>query len=160
MKNYKIDFEKQTLTITKDFAERAENINSEEYSILMKVRNDFPNMKVLNYSHKAPKRANKNKGLTYTRMENYIRLFDNAEELLKMFELVKRASKIQKNSYLFVNQWFLATFPDFFEMPTVENGKMIALLPLHSSENSHEGQQNSSYVMCAMIKDVEKGGAA
>ena len=41
MKNYKIDFEKQTVTITKDFAERAENINSEEYNILMKVRKDF-----------------------------------------------------------------------------------------------------------------------
>ena len=55
MKNYKIDFEKQTVTITKDFAERAENINSEEYNILMKVRKDFPNMKVLNYSHRSPR---------------------------------------------------------------------------------------------------------
>lgn len=160
MKNYKIDFEKQTVIITKDFAERAENINSEEYNILMKVRKDFPNMKVLNYSHRSPKKANKNKGLTYNRMETYIKLFDNAEELLKMFELVKRASLVQNNSYLFVKKWFLATFPDFLEMPNVENGKLIALLPLHAAEENQDGEPNEKYVMCAVLKNVDKNGVA
>lgn len=156
MKNYKIDFEKQTLTITKEFAERARNINSEEYSILMRVKSDFPDMRILKYTHKSPKKASGNKSISYKKMESYMKLFDNADELLKMFELVKRASLSQKNSYMFVKKWFLSTFPDFFEVPAMENGKLIALLPLHSSDNKKEGE----YVMCAMLKNIDKDGAA
>lgn len=57
-------------------------------------------------------------------MEDYIKLYDNADELLKMFTLVKAVSKIQKNKFKYVYNWFIAQFPNYTELPNIRNGKL------------------------------------
>ena len=46
MKNYKFDFNTQTLTITKDFAQKMMNPTSTEYQIYIQLRKDFPNFQM------------------------------------------------------------------------------------------------------------------
>ena len=78
--NYRIDFTKMTLTMTADFALKAYDPTTEEYEILTRLQRDFPRLRVVRKTHRSPKTANPAKGLTYDRMEKYIRLFDNADE--------------------------------------------------------------------------------
>lgn len=115
---YKIDFAKQTFTMTKEFADKANNPSSKEFKILATVMGQFPGLTVLNRTHRKAKTVNKNKGLTYEAMDKYIKTFDNKDELLEMFETVKDASKVQTNCYKYVKEWFLYQFPDYKEFPT------------------------------------------
>ena len=66
------------------------------------------------------------KGLTYTKMEKYIRLHENANDLLIAFSTIKEVGRTQNNAYNFVYNWFMTQFPDYGEMPEIKNGKLIA----------------------------------
>ena len=82
--NYRIDFTKMTLTMTAEFADNAYNPTTEEYAILTRLQKDFPQLRVVRKTHRSPKTANPAKGLTFDRMEKYILLHENADELIDL----------------------------------------------------------------------------
>lgn len=127
MKNYKMNFQKKTLVITKEFAARALNSpNSEEAMIMAQCRNLCPDLKIEYRTRKASSTPNKMKGMTYKKMEEYIMLYDNSEELLNAFHLVKKLSMIQSNKYQYVYSWFTKQFPNYNDLPSFTNGKLYA----------------------------------
>ena len=121
--NYRIDFTKMTLTMTADFALKAYDPTTEEYEILTRLQRDFPRLRVVRKTHRSPKTANPAKGLTYERMEKYIRLFDNADELTDQFQKVKSADR----GYQFVKAWFVKQFPHYKDVPEFKNGKLYVV---------------------------------
>ena len=129
MKNYKIDFAANTMTITKDFAIAASDPTTPEFEILAKFKAAYPGMKIVHKTCRPSKskKARADKGLTYERMERYIRLHENSDELIENFEMVKALAAQQKNSYLFTKNWFMQQFPDYGELPTINHGKIYVL---------------------------------
>ena len=125
MKNYSMNFATKTFTMTKDFAKRAMIPNSEESAILLHMQSICPNLKITYKSHKTSAK-NPRKGLTFAKMENYIRLFDNADELLLAFSTVKAIADVQANKYDYVYKWFISQFPNYKELPELTNGKLSA----------------------------------
>lgn len=124
MKDYKMNLATNTLTISREFARKAtESPNSRECQIITHCRSLCPNLKIAYYTRKNSKTKAYN-SLTYKKMEDYIKLYDNADELLKMFTLVKAVSKIQKNKFKYVYNWFIAQFPNYTELPNIRNGKL------------------------------------
>jgi len=143
-KNYAIDFTTRTLTINKDFAEALNDPASNETRILSQYMTMFPDLRVVRRSHKPSKKNREDKGLTYGKMRKYISLHENAEELLKMFELVVELARTQNNSFLYTKTWFLAQFPKFYDQPEFVNGKLkpaIAVLPPKGQEESQNDTQ-------------------
>ena len=132
-KNYKIDFTTMTLTMSKSFAEAAYNPSSAEYKTLKRLQNDFPNLTIAKRTHRSPKTANPNKGLTYEKMERYIKVYDNASDLLAMFDKVKEIASAQSNGYSIVKNWFFTQFPNYGKMPTLTDGKLI-VMPIAPSQ--------------------------
>lgn len=118
MKNYKIDFVSNTLTITKAFEDAASIPGTEEYKLFQKIRADFPGIQIIRKTRRPSKSAPKYKNLTYANMEKYMKVFQNAAELLAQFEIVKAQSQAQTNHYNFVKDWFVAQFPSYRELPT------------------------------------------
>ena len=94
MKNntYKIDFVNNTLTMSKAFEDALNNPNSQEYKLFLQLRADFPGLTIIRKTRRAPKKARPNKNLTYKHMEQYMSVFENADELLAQFEVVKKCS--------------------------------------------------------------------
>ena len=121
--NYRIDFTTMTLTMTAEFADNAYNPTTDEYAILTRLQKDFPQLRVVRKTHRSPKTANPAKGLTYERMEKYIRLFDNADELMDQFQKVKSADR----GYQFVKAWVVKQFPHYKEVPEFKNGKLYVV---------------------------------
>ena len=125
MKNYKFDFTTKTLTITKAFADEAENPTTEEYAILMKFQQDFPNLKIVRKTHKTPSKYhtksgevynyNQYKNLSYENMERFIKALPEGESKTKVLEaynfLRNHAGFIQTNAYKKVREWFVEQFP-------------------------------------------------
>ena len=137
MTNYRFDFNTQTLTITKEFAKKMMDPTSTEYQIYIQLRNDFPNfqMKERTTNRKKP---NPYKGLTFAKMENYISLHENAEELLILFKAVKAAGNSQNNKTKYVADWFMSQFPNYKEMPVFnEKGKILYITPKQPEEKKN-----------------------
>ena len=126
--NYRIDFTKMTLTMTAEFADRAYDPSTEEYEILTRLQRDFPRLRVVRKTHRSPKTANPAKGLTYERMEKYIRLHENADELLDLFQKVQSAGR----GYPYVKAWFIKQFPNYKNVPDFKDGKLRVVEPVEA----------------------------
>ena len=131
MENYKIDFTTKTLTITKAFADKSEDPANEEYELLKKFLNDFPDLKILRKTHKTPKKyttmsgektkCNPYKNLTYKNMERFIKALPNGEskdKILEAYEYLRDiAGLIQTSAYKSVSDWFLTQFSEYRKNP-------------------------------------------
>ena len=82
MEKFTFDVISQTLTITAKFSAMMSNPESEEYKLVMRFRNDFPNLTIAKKTHKSATsyttksgekfNCNQFKNLTYDRMEKFI----------------------------------------------------------------------------------------
>ena len=128
MEKFSFDVVSQTLTITAKFAKMMNDTQSDEYKLVAKFRNDFPNLTITkkthksatNYTTKSGEKFNCNqfKNLTYDRMEKFISALPQSEGYLREYTFVKDfASAIQHNGYTLVRKWFVAQFPEFRKNP-------------------------------------------
>ena len=137
--NYKLDLAANTITLTKAFEEAAANMESAEYKMLLKLREDIPNIQIIRKTRRAPKTANPNRNLTYANMEKYMSVFKNAAELLEQFKIVKTMSKGQPNAYNYVKGWFVKQFPDYKALPDFTSGKLnVTVLTAEQWKKSNE----------------------
>lgn len=126
MKNYKINFTANTLIITKAFETAANTPTASEYKLLAQIKTDYPAMTITRKTHRSANVCNVSKGLTYAHMARYIKVYENAAELLERFEQVKELAAAQTNSYLYVKSWFVTQFPNYKALPDFTTIKPIA----------------------------------
>ena len=116
MTTMKINEKKNTIEITKTFAQKAARVGSPEYFELLEVRHNFPKFKVVVNQTKS---KDSFKGLTYDYMKKYILAHDDAEgsnmavfnELRGNGEEAEEA-KADSLSYGEIKMWFLDTYPE------------------------------------------------
>lgn len=143
VKGYKVSYASKTITITKEFEELSQDPLSAEAQVIKAFREMFPDLRIVRKSHRPSKRVNPDAGLTYPKMEKYIRLHENSGELLRMFEIVKDIATTQKNPYLYTKTWFFNQFPNFYDMPVFDGGKLYILpVPPPEADESKEEEQN------------------
>ena len=154
MKNYKFDFTTKTLTITKAFADEAENPNNEEYAILMKFQQDFPNLKIVRKTHKTPSKyhtkggevynCNQYKNLTYENMERFIKALPEGESKEKVLEyynfLRNNAGAIQTSAYKTVREWFVDQFPLYRKNPLFYLNNEVMVIEIKAFTEQQEKQ--------------------
>ena len=142
MMNYKIDFVNNTLTMSKSFEDALNNPASEEYKLWKQLRADFPSMTIIRKTRRTSKKARPNKNLTYKHMEQYMSVFENADELLAQFEVVKTCSLGQSNHYKFVLDWFKAQFPNYKKQPDFSNNasKVIDLAAFQKKQEEKKAE--------------------
>ena len=144
MNGIKIDFVSGIIYINKSFNERANNPMSEEYKLLKEVRNDNPSFKVVYREGK--ERTSPYKNLKYANMEKYIKVYENSDELLEMFEKVKILSKSHPSPYNYVVDWFMEQFPNYKEMPKFNNeGKLYVFPIVPKAEETEELKEVSNF---------------
>ena len=122
---YNYDAITNTVTITASFAKKASQVGSEEYEIMLKLRKDYPSLKVV----KEEKTGNAQ--LTYKKMEEFITMHRNKDDLLKAFKGAKTLSKFHSMPYTFVKNWFTKIFP-YYENGNYEldvDGFIVAIKP-------------------------------
>lgn len=113
----KLDFANNTMTVNYKFAAAMNDINSPEFKHYKKVMKECPQMELVVQAGRTYTKPRKNKRFSYKNMEIYISTFDNADELLQRFMLVRTKSKVLKSPYTYVSDWFKAQFPDYKEIP-------------------------------------------
>ena len=66
--------------------------------------------------------AKANTRLTYENMEKHIRAYDNADELLAVFDSVKALSQTCASPDKYVCDWFKVQFPNYKKTPLFKDG--------------------------------------
>ena len=86
--------------------------------------------------------AKKNTRLTYENMETHIKVYENADELMEVFESVKALSQTCASPYKYVRDWFEAQFPNYKKAPVFQNGK-LTIVPIATRKVSEYKQKMS-----------------
>ena len=130
---YKILFDTNTVIMNYKFAAAAAKYGTRENQLMRDIRADFPGMKEVVVSGRVQTSAKSNARLTYENMEKYIRVYENADELLAVFETVKAASVALASPYKYVCDWFKAQFPEYKNALIFEGGNLKAV-PIKAPE--------------------------
>lgn len=128
MKKCKLDLSTQTLTLSAKFVEAMNNTKSEEYCYVRQLTHDFPNLTVVRKTHATPVRYHnsdgsktayqKNKNLTYKRMERFMSALPDGEKYLATYwDLREKAKAMCASPYAVVSAWFMKQFPLFRTNP-------------------------------------------
>ena len=117
MTTMKINEKKNTIEITKTFAQKAARVGSPEYYELLKVRKENPSCTV---EIKQTKSKDSFKGLTYEYMKKYILAHDDEDgSTMAIFHelrgaVVSEDDELQAESLSYgeIRLWFLDTYPE------------------------------------------------
>lgn len=113
LKGYKINYSTNTITMNYKFSKKAQDFGSPEYELMKMIKEDFPMMTTVVEAGRKITSTNVKKRLTYANIEKHIKSYDNADELLNMFELAIQMSKPLASPYKYVCDWFYAQFPEY-----------------------------------------------
>lgn len=125
--NYRIDFARMTLIMTADFADKAYDPETPEYETLVRLKKDFPDLKVERKTHSKPTSYttsksgekfynNPYKGITYDNMKRFIATVDDkkgsyAVEYDRVYNYALGMGK--KRAHAIVAGWFVEQFPKY-----------------------------------------------
>ena len=129
-KPYSIDFTTNTITVTKKFLEQASMMGSEAFNIMTQLRQ--MNMTIIT---KAPTKR-KNTQLTYSKMEKFISLLEEADKYKAEFAAVKNESTAQNMPYAYVQKWFKKTFLCYGKQPERNENLKIVNTPVNYDEET------------------------
>ena len=121
---YKILFNENTVIMNYKFAAAAAKYGTPENKLMKNIREDFPGMAEVVISGREQTSAKSNSRLTYENMETHIKVYENADELMDVFESVKALSKTCASPYKYVRDWFEAQFPNYKKAPVFQDGKL------------------------------------
>ncbi len=133
-KGYDVDWNRNTITMTKSFAAKASQIGTNEYEQLMNARaNGFH---VVEKWYK-PRKACPTR-LTYKKMHNYIATRSDAATKLVDFKKIREESKAYHNPYEYVRQWFIKEFPEHVKSLEAHAAKKDNILQFPASPNTKD----------------------
>ena len=128
-KAYSVNYIDGTITVNSSFYEKLQDPTSEEYKLIKAIRADYPEMRIVNRTHKTPSKytskstgetfnCNQFKNLTYKNMEGFINGLPNSQDYLPAYNFLKNCGSLPLTSrYTVVRKWFVAQFPEFRKNP-------------------------------------------
>ena len=112
---FTVNFFDKTITGTKAAFNKASKGEGAYYEELTRLMAQHPDFKLVIKEQKIQKEKKETyEGLTFTLMESYISIQDNAKELMEAYTEVKEFAKDAKlSSYPITKKWFLEQFKGF-----------------------------------------------
>jgi len=119
MKQYRYNCLTNTLTLSRSFVRQAENVESEEYKFVQRMREEIPGLDIVRQEkqvHRRPKYAN----LSIKAMKDYISCMRNSDERLAELDSVVSASRGQDHPIRYTREWFLENYPGYSSIPVFD----------------------------------------
>ena len=113
---YTIDHANKTITITKSYSKRANQIGTKEFRELASLHKSYPDYAIQNRTAVVSNTKNTHGGLNLALMKKYLEHCSNSEEALKEFETIKTYYAGAKGYYGKVKSWFLNKYPNYEEV--------------------------------------------
>ena len=139
-KAYEINWNTNTVTMTKKFAEEANQYGTDAYKMLMDVRSN--GFKVVVRKDK-PRKSCPTR-ITFKKMETILSCMSGPDERLAELHAVMDAGKGQKNQYEYVRKWFRANDPNFDASPDFDSENHIVARHLNALPSVTENVAKAS----------------
>ena len=110
-KNIVLDHANSKIRMSKDFARKASNAESEEYQLLQMIKANHDNYTISLGVIKKKENKESYRGLTYAYMERYIALKGSKEDM-EEYRNMLFLSECHKVKYPAIKRWFLNKYPD------------------------------------------------
>lgn len=109
----KFDHSKKEFIINRTFAKKAYIYGTEEYNLLQKARQDFPNYSIATRAgiKKNPQKE-AFKGLDYAFMEQYFEYKKASDEIWKKYKYMRLMAGCHSRRFPIVKKWFLELYPE------------------------------------------------
>ena len=124
---YKILFNENTVIMNHKFAAAAAKYGTKENNLMKSIREDFPGMAEVIVSGRECHKAKPNARLTYKHMKEYISAYENADELLDVFDTVQTLSAPLASPYKYVCDWFESQFPNYKKTVLFTDSKLTII---------------------------------
>lgn len=124
MKKNAIIVDGEQIVVSKAFYKKACVFGSDEYYALRKAKAENVGCAVV-FQHQISSKKTYN-GLSFARMEAYIRTQADSEANLREFEAVKTVAKAKGAAYPLTKEWFFKTYPEFKEDSVSESERAKA----------------------------------
>ena len=113
VKGYKVDLITNSVIVNEKFYKSSLIYGTPEYELVKAITSDYPDIEIR--KEKTRNVRNKYRCMTYEGIEAFIARggFENSEELLNNYELVKKRTFDKKQRYNNVREWFITQFPDY-----------------------------------------------
>lgn len=126
---YEINYLNKVVTVTRKFMDAATQMNNNEFDLLTRFSDMGLHVLVENRKRRPKPQNGKLPLLTYKMMQDYITMLDDAEEMLKEFDSIRKSAKSRKDRYQYVNTWFRTTFPRYDAVPEFDEDYRIVHNP-------------------------------
>ena len=94
-----------TLSLSESFVKKASRLGTAEYKLVLQYQKDHPDLKMVEMEKKPSE--HKRDAVTYTRMEQTIKLCRDSEARMKQYERMRTWAEIQYAPFLKLKAWFL-----------------------------------------------------
>ncbi|MBQ9158941.1 MAG: hypothetical protein IJ136_06430 [Erysipelotrichaceae bacterium] len=137
---YRLDWTNNRMIINHKFAQRAEDFDSDESKLILKIQKDFPQIEICEESGRNIKKDRFSKGLTYDYMRNVISMLPNGKELLDEFNNKVLVIPDSRHRYQFAKEWFISEVPDykspFDTLERIRSTEMAKNVPVFEAKKS------------------------
>lgn len=138
----KFDWDNNTIIFNLRFSKESKIPGTPEFKRKKELKAEYPEFTFITKSARTKKKARPDKGLTFKKMESYIKTYKNSEELLLIFDIVKIRGKNTPSSKKFVTDWFLAQFPNYKDATTVAPNTIALPIPV-PKETDYKLKENA-----------------
>lgn len=128
-RNYEINHLNKTVTVSRKFMDAATQMDNTEFDLLTRFSDMGLRILVEGRKRRTKPQTGKFPLLTYKMMQDYITMLDDAEEMLKEFDAVRKSSKSRTDRTQYVNTWFRNTFPHYDAIPEFDEDYRIVHNP-------------------------------
>ena len=106
-----------TLSLTTNFVKKASRLGTPEYKMVLQYQKDHPGLEIIEL-----KKDNEHKRdtVTYTRMEQTIKLCRDSEARMKQYERMRTWAEIQDAPFLKLKTWFLNNYANYDSMDDID----------------------------------------
>ena len=153
--SYNFDAINTVLTITKDFARKASQLNSPEYKTMLQLRRDYPNLEIVMREGTKKQAAS---GISFKQMEEFIKQCRDSESRLELYERVKALSRVQRSPYKYVKDWFLTNYANYSENPEFDADNYVIVKTKAQMEQEAKEAEASKKAEAAAADAATHGG--
>ena len=127
-----------TLALTANFVKKASRLGTAEYKMVLQYQKDHPGLEIVEL-----KKDNEHKRdtVTYTRMEQTIKLCRDSEARMKQYKQMRIWAEIQDAPFLKLKAWFLNNYANYDSMDDIDDEGFF--LPKTKAEVKAEAEEKA-----------------
>ena len=106
-----------TLSLSESFVKKASRLGTAEYKMVLQYQKDHPGLEIVEVKKDD---EHKRDAVTYTRMEQTIKLCRDSEARMKQYERMRTWAEIQDAPFLKLKAWFLNNYANYDSMDDID----------------------------------------